>query len=139
MGHRRSFICVGSLRLLIQMVHIFKASESEEIVKKGYTARYVADVKFRKNLDSGGFIMVNVAAGTKTEPHKHGKLEEVFVILTALKMHIDSTEYELEKGDVVLVAPNESHSFEASEDSSASIIAIKFPNLKSDKISMDNQ
>lgn len=121
------------------MVQIFRASESEEIVKKGYTARYVADVEFRDNLDSGGFIMVNVAAGTRTEPHKHGKLEEVFVVLTDLKMYIDSKEYELEKGDVVLVAPNESHSFEASEHSPASLIAIKFPNLKSDRVSMDDQ
>ncbi|MHA1135696.1 MAG: cupin domain-containing protein [Candidatus Thorarchaeota archaeon] len=120
------------------MVQIFRASESEEIGKKGYTARYVADVEFRNNLDSGGFIMVTVAVGTRTEPHKHGKLEEVFVVLTDLKMYIDSKEYELEKGDVVLVAPNESHSFEASEHSPASLIAIKFPNLKSDRVSMDD-
>ena len=114
------------------MVQIFRATDAEEIVRKGYTARYVADVEFRENLDSGGFIMVNVAAGTKTEPHKHGKLEEVFVILSDMKMYIDLTEYELEKGDVVLVAPNESHSFKAPEHSPASIIAIKFPNLKND-------
>ncbi|MGY5858374.1 MAG: cupin domain-containing protein [Candidatus Thorarchaeota archaeon] len=120
------------------MVQIFRASESEAIAKKGYTAKYVADVQFRENLDSGGFIMITVAAGTRTEPHKHGKLEEVFVILADLRMHIDSTEYELEKGDVVLVAPDESHSFEAPKHSPASIIAIKFPNLKSDRISMDD-
>jgi len=137
-GHRRSFIYNNSSGVLIQMVQIFRASESDEIGKKGYTARYVADVKFRKNLDSGGFILVTVAAGTRTEPHKHSELEEVFVILTELKMHIDSTVFDLEKGDIVLVAPNESHSFEASAHSPADIIAIKFPNLKSDRISMDN-
>ena len=139
MGHRISFICIDSNRMLIIMVQIFRANDTEEIVKKGYTARYVADVEFRENLDSGGFIIVNVAAGTKTEPHKHGKLEEVFVILSDMKMYIDSTMYELGKGDVVLVAPNESHSFEAPENSSASIMAIKFPNLKNDRISMDDQ
>lgn len=117
------------------MVEIFKASDSEEIRKKGYTAKYVADVEFRKSLDSGGFILVTVRAGTKTEPHAHGELEEIFVVLSDLKMKIDSVAYELEKGDVVLVSPNEIHSFEASADSPASLIAIKFPNLKDDRVS----
>ena len=121
------------------MVQIFRASESEEIGKKGYKARYVADVEFRDNLNSCGFIMVSVAAGSRTEPHLHSKLEEVFVVLTDLKMHIESMEYELEKGDIVVVAPNESHSFEASANSPANLIAIKFPNLKSDRISIDDQ
>ena len=119
------------------MVQIFRASESEEISKKGYSAKYVADIEFRKHLDSGGFILVTVDTGSKSEPHKHGELEEVFVALSDLKMHIDSREYNLEKGDVVIVAPNESHSFEASNQSPASLLAIKFPNLKSDRVSMD--
>ena len=54
-------------------------------------------------------------------------------------MYIDSIEYVLEKGDIVLVAPNEFQSFEALGDSPANLIAIKFPNLKSDKVSMNNQ
>ena len=125
--------------MLISMVKIFKALDAEEIHKKGYTAKYVADVEFRKSLDTGGFILVTVLAGTKTEPHAHGELEEIFVVLSDMKMIIDSAEYELEKGDVVLVSPNETHSFEAAADSSASIIAIKFPNLKDDRVSSNNQ
>ena len=121
------------------MVKIFKASDAEEIHKKGYTAKYVADVKFRKSLDTGGFILVTVLAGTETEPHAHGELEEIFVVLSDMKMKIDSVEYELENGDVVLVSPNETHSFEATADSSARIIAIKFPNLKDDRVSSNNQ
>lgn len=121
------------------MVKIFKASDAEEIHKKGYTAKYVADVEFRMSLDTGGFILVTVLAGTKTEPHAHGELEEIFVVLSDMKMIIDSAEYELEKGDVVLVSPNETHSFEAAADSSASVIAIKFPNLKDDRVSSNNQ
>ncbi len=121
------------------MVKIFKATDSEEIHKKGYSAKYVADVVFRKNLNSAGFILVSVAAGEITEPHAHGELEEVFVMLSNLKMKIDSVEYELEKGDVALVYPNESHGFEAYADTPASIIAIKFPNLKSDRVFPINQ
>ena len=121
------------------MVKIFKASDAEEIHKKGYTAKYVADVEFRKSLDTGGFILVTVNAGTKSEPHAHGELEEIFVVLSDMKMKIDSLEYELQKGDVVLVSPNETHSFEAALDSPASMIAIKFPNLKDDRVSSSNQ
>ncbi len=121
------------------MVKIFKASEAKEIHKKGYTAKYVADVNFRKSLNSGGFILVTVSPGTKSEPHAHSELEEIFVVLSDMKMIIDSIEYELEKGDVVLVGPNEIHSFEAAVDSPASMIAIKFPNLKDDRVSSNNQ
>jgi len=121
------------------MVKIFKASETEEIHKKGYTAKYVADVEFRNSFDTGGFILVRVSAGTKSEPHAHGELEEIFVVLSDMKMKIDSLEYELEKGDVVVVGPNETHSFEAPADSPASMIAIKFPNLKEDRVSSNNQ
>ncbi len=128
-----------SIAVLITMVKIFKASDIEEIHKKGYTAKYVADVEFRKSLDTGGFILVTVNAGTKSEPHAHGELEEIFVVLSDMKMKIDSIEYELNKGDVVLVSPNEIHSFEAAADSPASMIAIKFPNLKADRVSSKNQ
>ncbi|MHA1575802.1 MAG: cupin domain-containing protein [Candidatus Thorarchaeota archaeon] len=121
------------------MVKIYKASDSEGIQKKGYTAKYVADVEFRESLDSAGFILVAVQPGEITEPHAHGELEEVFVALSGLKIKIDSTDYELEKGDVALVYPNESHSFEAYTDSPALFLAIKFPNLKNDKVSPINQ
>ena len=120
------------------MVKIFKASDSEEIHKKGYTAKYVADVEFQRSLDTGGFILVTVDAGKKSEPHAHGELEEIFVIISDMTMIIDSVEHELEKGDVVLVSPNETHSFEATADSPASMIAIKFPNLKDDRVSSND-
>ena len=131
-------MCNDSLEMMIQMVRIFKASESEEISKKGYTAKYVADVMFRQKLNTGGFILVSVATGASTEPHRHEELEEIFVVLSNLKMVIDSVEYELEAGDVVLVDPNESHSFEASTHSPANLLAIKFPNLKNDRVTVDN-
>ncbi|MCK4567155.1 MAG: cupin domain-containing protein [Candidatus Thorarchaeota archaeon] len=84
-------------------------------------------------------MLVTVSAGTKSETHAHGELEEIFVVLSDMKMKIDFVEYDLEKGDVVLVGPNETHSFEAAADSPASMIAIKFPNLKDDRVSSKNQ
>lgn len=120
------------------MVRIFKLSDTEQITKKGYTASYVADIVFRESLNTGGFILVTISPGGKSEPHAHAELEEIFVALSNLTMYIDSVEYELEKGDVILVAPNESHSFEAPVTTEAQLLAIKFPNLKRDKITIDN-
>lgn len=123
---------------MIIMVRIFKMADSEEIVKNGYIAKYIADVEFGKKLDSGGFILVAVQPGVKSEPHAHEKLEEVFVILSDLIMVVDSISYQLEKGDVVIVAPNEYHSFEALPSIVAQILAIKLPNLKDDKIDLNS-
>ncbi|MGY5872472.1 MAG: cupin domain-containing protein [Candidatus Thorarchaeota archaeon] len=135
MGHRRKFIFDYFIVLMVRMVRIFKASGIDPIEKKGYSAKYVADIVFRKDLNSAGFILVTIPAGERTEPHMHEELEEVFVVLSDLRMTIDSEEYDLENGDVIVVSPNELHSFSASTDSSASLLAIKFPNLKDDRTS----
>jgi mannose-6-phosphate isomerase-like protein (cupin superfamily) len=120
---------------MIAMVSIFKASEVQAIHRKGYSASYVADILFRQKIDTSGFILVEVAGGTKSSPHKHEELEEVFVCLADITLIIDSVAYDLQTGDVVLVSPGESHSFENRTDSSVTLLAIKFPNLKNDKAS----
>jgi mannose-6-phosphate isomerase-like protein (cupin superfamily) len=115
------------------MVQIFRNTDSPEVSKEGYSTSYVADVEFRQPINTGGFILVTINQGEKSAPHSHSKLEEVFVVLSNVRMSIDSEIYDLESGDVVLVEPNETHSFEASNDSPAYLLAIKFPNLKTDK------
>lgn len=121
------------------MVKVFKKKESEEISKKGYSANYVADVQFMKHLDTGGFILVRIDPGEKSAPHAHEELEEIFVALSDMIMYVDSIEYRLETGDVVLVEPKEAHSFEGLSDTPARILAIKFPNLKTDKIEVNQE
>ncbi len=116
------------------MVKVYRASEAEEIARAGYSAKYVADIRFRKKIDDGGFIIVNIPAGAKTSPHIHNKLEEVFVALSSLEMHVDETHIQLEVGDIVIAEPGESHSFLAYPLSEAKLLAIKFPNLKDDKV-----
>lgn len=116
------------------MVKIFKKKDSEEILKKGYSTNYVADVKFMDQVDTAGFILVHLSPGGRSAPHAHAELEEVFVALCNMVIYVDSKEYSLEAGDVVLVEPNEAHSFEVISDAPVSMIAIKFPNLKKDKI-----
>ncbi|MFW9961587.1 MAG: cupin domain-containing protein [Candidatus Thorarchaeota archaeon] len=116
------------------MVKVYRASDAKEIARAGYSAKYVADIRFRKKIDDGGFIMVNIPAGTKTSPHIHKKLEEVFVALSSLEMHVDEIHIQLGVGDIVIAEPGESHSFSAYPLSEAKLLAIKFPNLKDDKI-----
>ena len=45
---------------------------------------------------------------------------------------------ELAKGDVLVVGPGEMHSFEVIGDTPARLLAMKFPNIKDDKIVPDN-
>jgi quercetin dioxygenase-like cupin family protein len=117
------------------MVQIFRVASAEDTTRAGYSAKYVADISFRENLKTGGFILVTIPAGTSTSPHSHGKLEEVFIAWTSLTLHINDEIFHLNAGDIALVEPHERHSFTASPNSEAKVVAIKLPNLKDDKIS----
>ena len=100
----------------------------------GYGRKYVADLKFRRNLDTAGFIWVKVPGGMKTDPHLHEKLEEAFVFLDETSMGVGGTVYHVSEGDVIVVEPGELHWFETSEEHDVRFVAVKFPNLKDDKV-----
>lgn len=116
---------------------LFKNGDAESVKREGYIARYVGDVRFRESSDSAGFIHVDIRRNTKTKPHAHEVLEEVFVILSKTKMGIGELVLNLEPGDIVLVEPSELHWFETPYENDVQVIAIKVPNLKDDKITMD--
>ena len=120
--------------ILIDMVEIYKVSDTESKERLGYRAKYVADVIFGEPPDSAGFIIVEIPPEMKTSPHSHGVLAEVFVIMGKTKMGVADTLYDLSKGDVIVVEPGESHWFETPPGASVDVIAIKMPNLKDDKI-----
>jgi quercetin dioxygenase-like cupin family protein len=115
------------------MVHLYRAADTEDIAGAGYSARYIADIKFRSNLDNGGFILVTIPAGVSTTPHSHGELEEVFIAWTSLDLHVNERTFHLAPGDIALIEPGENHSFTASLKNECRLMAIKFPNLKDDK------
>jgi len=116
------------------MVRIYKAIDSEKASRTGYVASYVADINFRRSLDSCGVIHVEINGNGKSSPHSHEYLEEVFIVLSKMLIHINDTTHELDEGDVILVEPGEAHSFETLTNQSGRIIALKFPNLKDDKV-----
>ncbi|MFW9805924.1 MAG: cupin domain-containing protein [Candidatus Thorarchaeota archaeon] len=116
------------------MVRIYRAEDSERTGRAGYDVRYVADLTFKDSLDSCGVILVDIKNKGRSSPHAHEQLEEVFIAMTNVLMYINDTRYELNEGDVVVVEPNEEHSFETEDDNPCRIIALKFPNLKDDKV-----
>ena len=116
------------------MVKMYRASDSELVGMGGYGRKYVADLKFKRKLDTAGFIWAKIPGGMKTDPHMHEKLEEVFVFVGEAKMGVGKQVLELHEGDVVVVEPGEAHWFEAEEEHDISFIAVKFPNLKTDKV-----
>ncbi|TFG09287.1 cupin domain-containing protein [Candidatus Thorarchaeota archaeon] len=116
------------------MVRVYKATDVESVGKEGYSAKYVADLLFKKATGSAGVILVHVQAGERTKPHAHGYLEEIFIPLEPALLRIDDKRIELDSGDVVVVEPQERHSFEAKTDAPLRLVAIKVPNLKNDRM-----
>jgi len=124
--------------MLSTMVRIFRVDDSEKASRPGYKARYVADLTFRDTLDSCGVILIDIDNKGRSSPHAHGQLEEVFIAVTDVLMYIDNKRYELKSGDVAIVEPKEEHSFETQGDNQGRILALKFPNIKDDKIVPNN-
>jgi mannose-6-phosphate isomerase-like protein (cupin superfamily) len=116
------------------LVKVWRASDVEMIGLAGYSRKYVADVRFKESLQNGGFIYVRIPGGMKTDPHAHGTLEEIFIIMNKTMMGVGDQLLDVNQGDVVLVEPGEAHWFETPEGDDVVVIAIKFPNLKDDKI-----
>ena len=117
------------------MVIIHRIRDAVKAERAGYSASYVSDIEFASLISSAGFIVVSIPAGMSTKPHAHKHIQEVFVANSQVSIFIDGTQYILEGGDVVLVDPGEFHSFQAPMDTNGSIIAIKVPNIKDDKVS----
>ena len=116
------------------LVKVWRASDVKMIGMAGYGRKYVADVEFKESLKNGGFIYVKIPGGMKTHPHAHEILEEVFIIMNKTKMGVGDQLLDVDQGDVVLVEPREAHWFETPEGNDVVVIAIKFPNLKDDKM-----
>ncbi len=118
------------------MVKIYRASECELIGAGGYGRKYVADIKFRAPVPTAGFIWVKIPPRTRTEPHAHQQLEEVFVTMASTVVGVGDRTYSVGEGDVVVVEPGEPHWFETG-DNEVVVIAVKCPDLKDDKITVD--
>jgi quercetin dioxygenase-like cupin family protein len=116
------------------MTRVYRIGETESKQRAGYEARYFADLVFREPVDSCGMILVTLEPGSKSSPHGHDHLEEVFMALTGLRVQVDNTMIDLAEGDVLVVEPGEMHSFEVIGNSPARMLAMKFPNLKNDKV-----
>lgn len=116
------------------MVRIYRAKYSVKATRAGYEASYVADLTFRKAIDSCGVILVDIEKNGKSSSHSHEYLEEAFIAMTDIRIFIDDTYHELKEGDIVVAEPGEAHSFETMPDKAGRILALKFPNIKDDKV-----
>jgi len=114
------------------MVKIYRISDGNSKDKLGYSANYVADITFRRSINSAGVIIVSIPRG-QTKSHVHNELEDLFIAGTEIEIHVNGTKYELQKGDTVLVEPGEYHHFRTLYGKTGLLTAIKFPNLKNDK------
>ncbi len=116
------------------MVRIFRSADAERSTKAGYIASYIADLTFMQSLDSCGVILVEIEGKEKSSPHSHEQLQEVFVALSEISVYVDGICQDLKQGDVVMVEPGENHSFASKTSESGRLLALKFPNIKDDKV-----
>lgn len=114
---------------------VYRVSDVQAVMREGYSASYVADIQLNQSTDSAGIIIVSISKGTRTQGHAHALLEEMFIPMGHIKIGVDAAILDLSSGDVVIVEPYEKHWFEAPADEDATIIAVKLPNLKDDKLS----
>jgi len=117
---------------------MFRKKDADSVEQSGYTSQYYADIVFSKKVDTAGFIHVTIPPKVKTKPHAHALLQEVFIALSPLKVIVDSNEYSLGVNDLIMVDSNEYHSIENPLNQEANVIAVKFPNLKEDKVQNSN-
>lgn len=84
----------------------------------------------RDNLMPGRIQMVNwaiLSSGRTFTAHYHEDLEEIFIVLTGkVTMVVGKSKQYLEKGDTMVVSPNETHSMQnnTSEDIEYIVIGI---------------
>ncbi len=119
-------------------MRVYRISDSETKGRSGYSASYVADLTLGNPSDTVGVIEVRIPKRTKTEPHAHAVLEEAFIVMNRTRMGVGNTLLDLEAGDVVLASPGEPHWFETYDDEDVTLIALKMPNLKNDKITKNS-
>ncbi len=115
-------------------MRVYNKSKAPQKTGSGYVASYVADIMLNDKTETAGVIIVSVQKGVTTVPHAHGVLEELFIPMNNVKIGVGEALLELEPGDAVLVEAYEKHWFEAPADEDVTIIAIKLPNLKDDKL-----
>jgi quercetin dioxygenase-like cupin family protein len=120
------------------MTRVYRIGDAETKQRAGYEASYFADLVFRKPVNTCGMILVTLEPGSKSSPHGHEHLEEVFMALAEIRVKVNDETIKLTEGDVLVVGPGEMHSFEVIGDSPARMLAMKFPNIKDDKIVPDS-
>ncbi|NWF97103.1 MAG: cupin domain-containing protein [Candidatus Thorarchaeota archaeon] len=116
------------------MPQVYRSDSAQSVDANGYVRRYVASVSLQRGVTSAGFILVTISPGVRTSRHRHDHLTETFVAMTRILARVDDDLYDLAKGDILVVAPGEAHSFETPAGSSGELIAIKMPDLHHDKV-----
>jgi len=105
----------------------------EERENGSYSIRRIVDeysAIFGKNI---GVYETVIPVGGKVSRHAHAYLEEILIFLTKAKIEVGGEMKDIGKMDIVVLPPLTMHEIYAT-DEEAQLIALKFPNIKDDKI-----
>lgn len=104
------------------------------IENKGvYSIKRLFTESLSKNPKNIGFYETTIQKGSVCSHHYHKNLDEFILFLTKAKMRVEDKIYDFEKGDIVILKPEDKHEFIAN-DKEVKLIAIKLPNIVDDKV-----
>ena len=117
---------------------LIRGSEKMEEDRGGYTRKILLEHVFKQKdaIHSAWGALVTIPPSGLAQAHFHGNLTEIFYFLGAGIVGINEEQYEVNKGDLIIVEPNEAHWVKSGE-TSLQIIVFKFPNIPEDKTLVD--
>ena len=112
---------------------IIRINDMEVEERGGYSIKRLCTEKLLKNPENIGFYETTIPIGSTCPSHAHENLDEFIIFLTKGVMEVNDKIYNFEKGDIVLLRAGDKHEFRAI-DNEIKLIAIKAPNIPSDKV-----
>lgn len=111
---------------------IIRRKEVKDIDRGGYSIKRLFTKEFQEAPKDVGFYETTIQKGSKCKEQWHKKSYEVVYFLTSGVAKLDGKEYELQKGDLVILDPNEKHEWLAPANDVV-VFAMRFPHLIEDK------
>jgi len=98
-----------------------------------YTIKRLFTEELSVSPENVGFYQTTILQDSKVAGHHHVNLDEIFYFLTYAKLEIEGKIYNFKPKDMVFLKAGEKHEIYGGEKG-AVLIAIKFPDLKEDKV-----
>ena len=113
-------------------MEIVRRLKAENLKREGYSVKHLLSFKFHKSIDSAVFYETTIPVnGSFTEQWHKESYEMIYFVSSGIAI-VDGVEHHFDIGDMIMMNPNEKHSFRA-KGKDLVILAVRFPDLPTDK------